>query len=75
MPSLVVSQSHYTHKYSPLIGMVLGCYLSIVNKEKADHFFGLIPEYLDKRKYGGKELPTELLVRKKSASCIHYELN
>jgi hypothetical protein len=42
-----------------------GCYVSLGNKEKAKHFFDLIPGHLDKRKFGGKELPTELLVRKR----------
>lgn len=49
---------------------VPGCYVSIGDKEKAKLYFEKISTFLDKRKYGGKELPTEVLIRKKSKSFL-----
>ena len=42
-----------------------GCYVSLGNLDKAKHLFDAVPSLLDKRKIGGKDLPTEVLIRKK----------
>ena len=48
------------------LSMREGCYISLGDREKAKELFGKVPTLLDKRKYGGKELPTEVLIKKQS---------
>ena len=48
------------------LSMCEGCYISLGDREKAKELFGKVPTLLDKRKYGGKELPTEVLIKKQS---------
>jgi hypothetical protein len=42
-----------------------GCYISMGDTTKAQELFDTIPSLLDKRKINGKDLPTEILIRKK----------
>ena len=46
-------------------GFLQGCYLSMGNKVKAKELFDKIPALFEGRKIGGKDLPTEVLLRKK----------
>ncbi|KAH8111665.1 outer membrane protein Iml2/Tetratricopeptide repeat protein 39 [Phellopilus nigrolimitatus] len=56
------SWSHAT--YYAIAG---GCYVSLGNRTKAKELFDEVPTLLDRRKIGGKDLPTEVLIKKKLA--------
>jgi hypothetical protein len=53
-------RSHATYYY-----LAAGCYFSAGNLDKAQEIFDQVPDHLDKRKMGGKELPMEVFIRKK----------
>ncbi|KAK0211394.1 outer membrane protein Iml2/Tetratricopeptide repeat protein 39 [Desarmillaria ectypa] len=42
-----------------------GCYIIIGNLDKAQELFDAVPGMIDKRKLGGKDLPMEVLIKKK----------
>ncbi|KAK0442051.1 outer membrane protein Iml2/Tetratricopeptide repeat protein 39 [Desarmillaria tabescens] len=42
-----------------------GCYITIGDLDKAQELFDAIPGMIDKRKMGGKDLPMEVLIKKK----------
>jgi hypothetical protein len=53
----------------------VGCYLALVKekpecKVKARALLDLVPQLLDRKKIGGKDLPTEVFIQKKSESLI-----
>lgn len=52
----------------PRLKDVIGCYISLGLLEKAKELFDVIPGLIDKRKIGGKDLPTEVFIKKKSES-------
>ncbi|KAG6809489.1 hypothetical protein H0H92_016051 [Tricholoma furcatifolium] len=54
--------SHGTYYF-----LAAGCYISIGNTTKAQALLDVIPELIDKKKMGGKDLPTEVLIKKKFA--------
>ncbi|KAJ7148347.1 hypothetical protein C8R46DRAFT_1010091 [Mycena filopes] len=54
------SWSHATYYF-----IAAGCYVSLGNRDKAQELLDAIPELLTKKKVGGKDLPTEVLIRKK----------
>ncbi|CCL99980.1 uncharacterized protein FIBRA_02005 [Fibroporia radiculosa] len=56
------SWSHGTYYF-----IAAGCYISLKNYEKALELFEAIPALLDKKKIGGKDLPTEVFIKKKLA--------
>ncbi|OSX65485.1 hypothetical protein POSPLADRAFT_1134175, partial [Postia placenta MAD-698-R-SB12] len=58
----VNSWSHGTYYF-----IAAGCYVSLKNYVKAAELFEAIPALLDKKKIGGKDLPTEVWIRKKLA--------
>lgn len=45
--------------------MYIGCYVSLGNYEKAQELLDEVPTLLEKKKVGGKDLPTEVLIKKK----------
>jgi hypothetical protein len=47
---------------------VLGCYLSLGNLAQAKALLDQMPQLLDRRKLGGRDLPTEVYIRKKRES-------
>lgn len=47
-----------------------GCYVSLKNNVKAAELFEAIPALLDKKKIGGKDLPTEVWIRKKRTHIV-----
>jgi hypothetical protein len=49
-------------------GVGLGCYLSLKDFKKAQELLDAIPDLIEKRprKISGKDLPTEVLIKKKS---------
>ncbi|KAJ7851272.1 hypothetical protein B0H14DRAFT_3137428 [Mycena olivaceomarginata] len=51
--------SHVTHF------IAAGCYVSLGNRAKAQELFDALPELLRRKKVGGKDLPTEVWIRKK----------
>jgi tetratricopeptide (TPR) repeat protein len=56
------SWSHATYYY-----IAAGCYFSLANFDKAQELFNSIPALLEGKKIGGKDLPTEVFIRKKLA--------
>ncbi|KAI0309181.1 hypothetical protein OF83DRAFT_1288704 [Amylostereum chailletii] len=56
------SWSHATYFF-----LAAGCYWRIGNYEEADRLLGAIPAAIDKRKIGGKDLPTEVFIKKRLA--------
>ncbi|KAF4608318.1 hypothetical protein EYR40_000662 [Pleurotus pulmonarius] len=42
-----------------------GCYVSLGNRTKAQSLFDAIPDLVNQRKINGKDLPTEVLIKKK----------
>jgi hypothetical protein len=43
----------------------IGCHFSLKDYAKAQELLDTIPSLLDKRKFNGKELPTEIFIQKK----------
>ncbi|KAH9901427.1 outer membrane protein Iml2/Tetratricopeptide repeat protein 39 [Cubamyces lactineus] len=56
------SWSHGTYYF-----IAAGCYISLGNYEKAQELLDRIPDLIDKKKIGGKDLPTEVFIKKKLA--------
>ena len=50
---------------------MLGCFISLNDLEKAKELLDKIPDLLEKRKIGGKDLPTEVFIKKKSMCDAH----
>ena len=48
--------------------MILGCHLALGNLVQAKALLDRMSQALDKRKIGGRELPSEVFIRKKSES-------
>lgn len=60
---------HPIHQYR--IEGSVGCYLALVeekpeSKAKARELLDLVPQLLDRKKIGGRDLPTEVFIQKKS---------
>jgi len=58
----VNSWSHGTYYF-----IAAGCHVSLGNLDKARELLEQIPALLDKKKIGGKDLPTEVFIKKKLA--------
>ncbi|KAI0705857.1 hypothetical protein BC835DRAFT_1313841 [Cytidiella melzeri] len=56
------SWSHATYYY-----IAASCYLAVGNAEEAQKLFDDIPKLIDGKKIAGKDLPTEVLIKKKIA--------
>ncbi|PIL24330.1 hypothetical protein GSI_14083 [Ganoderma sinense ZZ0214-1] len=56
------SWSHATYHF-----IAAGCYISLKDYEQAQKLLDKVPEFIEKRKIGGKELPTEVFIKKKLA--------
>ncbi|EMD38154.1 hypothetical protein CERSUDRAFT_113305 [Gelatoporia subvermispora B] len=56
------SWSHATYYF-----IAAGCHISLKNYEEAQKLLDAIPDLIDKRKIGGKDLPTEVFIKKKLA--------
>ncbi|KAJ7203157.1 mitochondrial outer membrane protein IML2 [Mycena pura] len=54
------SWSHATYYF-----IAAGCYMSLGDRAKAQELLDALPELLSKKKVGGKDLPTEVFIRKK----------
>ena len=50
-----------------------GCQMSLKNYEKAQKLFDAVPELLEKKKIGGKDLPTEVWIKKKRKCARRYD--
>ncbi|KAF7358800.1 Mitochondrial outer membrane protein IML2 [Mycena sanguinolenta] len=53
-------RSHATYYF-----IAAGCYITLGNRDKAQELLDAVPELLQRRKAGGKNVPTEVLIRKK----------
>ena len=58
----MVYRSHATYYF-----IAAGCYISLKNYEKAQELMDRIPDLIEKKKIGGKDLPTEVFIKKKRA--------
>ncbi|KAL5513993.1 hypothetical protein ACEPAG_2754 [Sanghuangporus baumii] len=56
-----------TWSHATYYAIAAGCYLSIGNRIKAKELLDRVPELLERTKLHGKDLPTEVLIRKKLA--------
>ncbi|KAI0723829.1 outer membrane protein Iml2/Tetratricopeptide repeat protein 39 [Cerioporus squamosus] len=56
------SWSHATYYF-----IAAGCHISLKNYDKAQELLDKVPELIEKRKLGGKDLPTEVFIKKKLA--------
>ncbi|GLB39315.1 putative protein of unknown function (DUF3808) [Lyophyllum shimeji] len=54
------SWSHGTYYF-----LAAGCYISLGNTSKAQALLDQVPELIEQRKISGKDLPTEVLIKKK----------
>ena len=50
-----------------LIILSIGCYFSLGDMQKAQQLLDTIPSLLERKKVGGKDLPTEVFIKKKCA--------
>lgn len=50
--------------------LAIGCYVSLGDRRKAKEFLDEIPKLLERKKIGGKDLPTEVFIRKKREQAI-----
>ncbi|RDX56360.1 hypothetical protein OH76DRAFT_379943 [Lentinus brumalis] len=57
-----INSCHATYYF-----IAAGCYISLKNYEKAQELLDQVPELIEKRKIGGKDLPTEVFIKKKLA--------
>lgn len=57
------SWSHATYYF-----IAAGCHISLKSYDKAQKLLDAIPDLLDKKKIGGKDLPTEVFIKKKRES-------
>jgi hypothetical protein len=53
---------------------LLGCYMSINDYTTAQLLFDSVPSLLEKRKINGKDLPTEVLIKKKCQSSSPFSI-
>lgn len=58
----LIPRSHATYYF-----IAAGCYISLRDYEQAQRLFDKVPEFIEKRKIGGKDLPTEVFIKKKRA--------
>ncbi|KAJ7722076.1 hypothetical protein DFH07DRAFT_1067489 [Mycena maculata] len=58
--ALTPRRSHATYYF-----IAAGCYVSLGNRAKAQELLDAVPDLLSRKKMGGKDLPTEVLIRKK----------
>ena len=56
-------RSHGTYYF-----IAAGCYVALKDYVKAQELFDKVPELLEKKKIGGKDLPTEVFIKKKRES-------
>jgi hypothetical protein len=49
-----------------------GCYISLGNFTRAQELLDAAPAAMDKKKMSGKDLPTEVFIKKKR-ECLHRE--
>jgi hypothetical protein len=48
-----------------------GCYIALGNYEKAQELLDAVPAAMEKKKISGKDLPTEVFIKKKRG-CIYH---
>lgn len=67
---LLVSCYSQSHSW-PTSHAFIGCYFSLGDTQKAQQLLDTIPSLLERKKVGGKDLPTEVFIKKK---CMVYSL-
>lgn len=55
-----ILRSHATYYF-----IAAGCHVSVKNYTEAQKLLDMIPDLLEKKKIGGKDLPTEVFIKKK----------
>jgi len=58
----------------PSLTFIIGCYIALQNYTKAKELFDTIPNLIDRRKINGKELPTEVLIKKKREARFQFRI-
>jgi len=58
----------------PSLTFIIGCYIALQNYTKAKELFDTIPNLIDRRKINGKELPTEVLIKKKREAWFQFRI-
>ena len=61
------NRSHATYYF-----IAAGCYVSVKNYEHAQQLLDAIPGLIDKKKIGGKDLPTEVFIKKKRKCTLSF---
>jgi hypothetical protein len=70
--SWYVDVSFHTREFQFIL-TCSGCYIALGNYEKAQELLDAVPAAMEKKKIGGKDLPTEVFIKKKRG-CIYYNI-
>ena len=63
-------RSHGTYYF-----IAAGCHLAVGDKDKAQAMMDVILELIDKKKISGKDLPTEVYIKKKCQDLSRFSIS
>ena len=67
LPSYDNARFRFLRSHATYYFIAAGCYISLQDYEQAQKLLDKVPEFIEKRKIGGKDLPTEVFIKKKRA--------